>query len=535
MRHQTSQHGGAQNKLQKFNVKLQGENSQLREEYDNFRAHILAPHRRSRNGTVYNFPTNDLEGGMQEVTQHLNSIYSSESNAFRVNVALGMILRDLQTGETRYFIPYENEMLFDTPQAISNRRDLNRVLSRLRHLDVREYVNNRKPKSSLKPQFVTNLVYYVYKTNFPLGAVFTLLPDVIRNKKCIKSLDIRSNGKLYSDNLCLFRCLVYHRQKKIDESVVKEYFTQWHTINQLKCSEKSFKGVSIHELPMFEDVFKVNIHMYECAADESDVIIPRFLSNDNHSETMFVNLYQNHTSYITNFFAYSGKIQCPSCSRLFSRKNMLRNHMRICSNTKKCFFPGGFFQSQKTVFEELEDFGVFVPENLRLYPFFAVFDFEAMLVKSADRVSEKLKFTYRHHPISVSINSNVAEYTEPIHHVSANLEDLLKNMLSSLQKIAVAAEAKTREKLSFVFDILNERLSQCAPKKLTASQQLSSQDIVMEAENVGFDNDTDHDDDNIENAITHEDLAFIDDNENERISDDYSYQNPYMHPHSTEK
>ena len=215
VRHQTSQHGGAQNKLQKFNVKLEGENSQLREEYDNFRAHILAPHRRSRNGTVYNFPTNDLEGGMQEVTQHLNSIYSSESNAFRVNVALGMILRDLQTGETRYFIPYENEMLFDTPQAISNRRDLNRVLSRLRHLDVREYVNNRKPKSSLKPQFVTNLVYYVYKTNFPLGAVFKLLPDEIRKKKCIKSLDLRSNGKLYSDNLCLFRCLVYHRQKKL--------------------------------------------------------------------------------------------------------------------------------------------------------------------------------------------------------------------------------------------------------------------------------------------------------------------------------
>ena len=299
---------------------------------------------------------------------------------------------------------------------------------------------------------------------------------------------------------------MYHRNKKVIEAQVKQYFSEWRIVNALKCSIHSFKGVSFHHLPQFEDTFKINVNMYELAPDDSDVIIPRFLSQENHSETMYINLYQNHTSYIKNFSAYSGKLQCPSCFRLFSRKDVLRNHMRICSNTKKCRFPGGFFQAQKTIFDELEDFGVFVPENLRLYPYFAVFDFEAMLKKTEDRVSEKLEFTHYHKPISVSLNSNVDGYTEPIHHVSANLDVLLKSMLESLTEIARAAEAKTREKLSFVFDILNERMSKCAP----AADLTPTSITTREVESVGYDHDDDDDDDDdINDAITCEDLALV--------------------------
>ena len=547
VRHQTSQHGGAQNTLQKFNVNLEGDNSSLREEYRNFRSHILAPHRRSRDGTVYNFPTNDLNGGMQEIQNHLNSIYSSENNAFRLNIALGMLLRDVETGETRYFIPYENEMMFDTPQAISNRRDLNRVLNRLRDLDVREYVNNRKPKSSLKPQFVTNLVYYVYKTNFPLGAGSRKVPDFIRKKRCIVTLDSRTSGEAYDDNLCLFRCLVYHRLGKVDEGEVKKFFLDWCASNAFKNSQKTFKGVSFDELPLFEDTFQVNLNMYELAYETGDdVIIPRFLSQENHADTMYVNLYENHTSYISNFQAYSGKSQCPSCFRLFSRLYQLKQHMRICSNIKKCRFPGGFYHSPKTVFEELEDFGIFVPTMLRLYQYFAVFDFEAMLIKIEDVISDKLTFTHKHKPVSVSINSNVPGFTEPIHHVGSDADVLIQNMLNTLNKIAQIAENETREKLSFVFESLAERMVQCAP--VSAQTPITSTNTQVQtattaeatsfpavgadrSDCVGFDNDCE-DNDSCEdetNFPTAHDLEFINDDDDVLSSSEtFEYANPYL-------
>ena len=186
VRHHTSQHGNA-NDLQQFDVDL-GDDAGLKREYDINRTHILAGHRENREGAVYNFPTNDLRGGVQELREQLEDIYNRESNAFRLNIAVGMILRDIETGDERYFIPLDNEMLFQPRnETISNRRDLNRVLDRLRRLDVREYVNNRKPKSSLKPQFVTNLEYYVYRTGFPLGATLDL-PVRLRNHRCIVGL-----------------------------------------------------------------------------------------------------------------------------------------------------------------------------------------------------------------------------------------------------------------------------------------------------------------------------------------------------------
>ena len=74
-------------------------------------------------------------------------------------------------------------MLFDTPQVIANRRDLNRVISKLRSLNVRDYVNARRRNSLFKPNFITNVKYYIYKTAYPLGSVHTVLPkEIIQNK-----------------------------------------------------------------------------------------------------------------------------------------------------------------------------------------------------------------------------------------------------------------------------------------------------------------------------------------------------------------
>ena len=63
-RHHASQHGGSRTRLQSFEENLDGESDGLRNEYNTFRSHILAPHRRSPNGAQYNYPTNNLTEGL---------------------------------------------------------------------------------------------------------------------------------------------------------------------------------------------------------------------------------------------------------------------------------------------------------------------------------------------------------------------------------------------------------------------------------------------------------------------------------------
>ena len=67
------------------------------------------------------------------------------------------------------------------------------------------------------------------------------------------------------------------------------------------------------------------------------------------------------------------------------------------------------------IFEELEDYGIIVPEEARYFPYHTTFDFEYYFDKDIGQElknSEKLNWQSSHVPISVSLRSNVPEHQE---------------------------------------------------------------------------------------------------------------------------
>ena len=74
----------------------------------------------------------------------------------------------------------------------------------------------------------------------------------------------------------------------------------------------------------------------------------------------------------------------------------------------KLKFPGGFHQSPKTIFGKLEEIGIPVAKSLQHYPWFIVYDMEALLLKSD--TAEQSIWKTEHRPVSVCINSNVPEF-----------------------------------------------------------------------------------------------------------------------------
>ena len=92
-RHRGTQHGGNSNDLQQFEADI--DDDDLRNEYEANRQFILAPTRQSRDNTVYNFPTNDLDRGFTEIEQHLEDVFESQVNAFKLNASFGLLLKKL--------------------------------------------------------------------------------------------------------------------------------------------------------------------------------------------------------------------------------------------------------------------------------------------------------------------------------------------------------------------------------------------------------------------------------------------------------
>ena len=128
----------------------------------------------------------------------------------------------------------------------------------------------------------------------------------------------------------------------------------------------SFEGVQLIDLPWFEQCFKVNVNVFEL--EENGNAYPIVKSAERFQNTMYLNHFENHLSYIQNFQTYARKFQCQLCSRLFDTHFQLKRHENRCEEKTKFVFPGGFYEQPKTIFEKLDNIGIKVPNEGPLLP-----------------------------------------------------------------------------------------------------------------------------------------------------------------------
>lgn len=126
-------------------------------------------------------------------------------------------------------------------------------------------------------------------------------------------------------------------------------------------------------------------------------------------------------------------------------------HERRCENKTKLKFPGGFHDQRRNIFEQLDEYDIHVDNDIRHYPYFIVFDFEAILQAIDETQPGKLKWSAEHQPISVSVCSNVEDFREPKCFVNANCDALVESMLEYMTEIAERANALSFERWGGAF------------------------------------------------------------------------------------
>ena len=106
--------------------------TELQQTYNADQHLILAPSQVDSNPRVYNLPvTSDLT--VDEIIDFVREINRTFGNSFRINVDLGYILRNRDTGVYRYFRPNPSGGFFTHPSRINSEQDidaLKRVLKK---------------------------------------------------------------------------------------------------------------------------------------------------------------------------------------------------------------------------------------------------------------------------------------------------------------------------------------------------------------------------------------------------------------------
>ena len=473
----------------------------LRECYEDNRALILELPNRGPVESIYNIPVAE-NLNYEEIERGINEIYDRHTHAFRINLSFGFIMRHDTERRYRYFRPQDNVSVLDQPVLISKRSDIQKVMRQLRAMDIIFELSKNRPDTKWRLVLISNIRFKVYSTNFALGSDRIILPDRIKNSKSIISLHIDPVTKtVFRDHLCAFRCLCLYLHGATDKQRVMSLYEAWRDFEtiQLKrgdtCADPSlFDGLQLKDLPSFEQCFQVNVNVFEM--NENREACPLFKSSERYPKTMYVNHFNNHLSYIQDFENYAKKYQCKFCQRLFKTYSTLKQHSSKCKDKTRFVFPGGFYQQPKTIFEQLENIGIHVPEKDRYYPWFAVFDCESLLQKIENDRTQKVEWTHQHIPVSVSICSNVPAHTQPVCFVHSNLESLVDSMISQLENIMATSRDLAKQKWGWVLDAISQKMSKS--DKHQAGGKAEDYDV---SDNEQEDDDDDEQDRSLDDTI----------------------------------
>lgn len=254
----------------------------------------------------------------------------------------------------------------------------------------------------------------------------------------------------------MFRCLAYHQSRSIYiEKLARELYVRWI----MYCEKEKIRTIEIdfNNICRVEQCFDININIFSLNIDKS--IKPIYKSRqkqNNGKETMYLNIFENHLSYITKFKSFVHKFKCKNCQKLFPYLCRLKQHERVCKNQKKMRLSGGYFKQKRDIFEQLEELGISVPLELRTYSYFSVFDLEAVLIPYEDDINEnverKLRKTSSHKPICVCICSNIPGFKNEKFIFQENLDKLLNDMITYLSKISQTCEKLAVERWQMVFN-----------------------------------------------------------------------------------
>ena len=394
--------------------------------------------------TRYNRRLTSLD--MRDLHDQLFLLFDQQTTAFKVNLSFGFILKQKVTGRLRYYHSSNNccGRYMEEPALITNRDDFDSFLERIREPDILQWAIAQRPNSDWVCELVTNATFFLNKiVDHPIGCVGVTLPDYLKHNKAIVGLEKdHHRNATYNDNLCLFRCLAIHQgcDVRCIEATVATLYAKYTDNTPVH----DFVGVTLEDLSKIEATFDVNVVVYkldEITDGKTTAELVR-RSPCQYIETMYLNLYEAHFSYIKDIRMYSHSYKCSKCEQaLWESSWELHRHERTCEAGVNQIYKGGVYRPPASIFERLDDEGIIVSPVLRYFPYRATFDFECYF--SDERLpvnSDKLQWSARHVPLSVSVASNVPGYEPALCFVTdGDADKLVGCMITRLNTISDAA------------------------------------------------------------------------------------------------
>ena len=286
----------------------------------------------------------------------------------------------------------------------------------------------------------------------------------IKNNRYIIALENDQNqAKRYKDHLCFFRCLAVGNLVKRITTVTKKpknFLTNIYC-EHFQVKPKDFKCVKLTDFPQLEKYYETQVFAMFLKEDVSAKTL--FFSQASFPTKIFLDVFQNHLSLITDHKMYSKQYICAHYDKLFSQMQKLKQHQPKCDGIVEYAYPGGVYRNILSVFEELEEMGFRVREEHKYEKWFACYDLEAYqrdFREGIDKVEELdseegTSWNKVHVPVSLSVGCNL-EGVETCHVSSKDPEELTAKLMGTLFEMADKKYRAAIERYEYVSEQIND-------------------------------------------------------------------------------
>ncbi|KAG2843171.1 hypothetical protein PC113_g18646 [Phytophthora cactorum] len=373
-----------------------------------------------------------------EFYDKLENVLASQTNAFKVNIALGYDLVSLTDGSfTQYWHPnLANTYVFKTPVAINSRSDIRKkIISEIRSMELANTLNY--PKSGYKLKSITGFKIYIYFREHALGDSKAAIPQIIRDNKHVINFP-KTNNK------CVFHCIAWylHQHAKKDprriQAQVKEVFKRYCSYKGISYTPslfRSFKPIDLLQLDELEECFHFGINVYSMDVKTGNVECIR--RSEREGVAMDILSHENHALYIKNVDMLQSKYQCSKCEMISVSSTKLRDHAKNqCELVNIESFPAEptiYRPAPNTIRSMLTKYSIKGIEQYRDH--YLVYYFEAILKLVMAQHGENTVFTNEHIPVSVSVSDSLTEEVRCF--VSDEPKMLLTDMFEYIHQVSI--------------------------------------------------------------------------------------------------
>ena len=132
------------------------------------------------------------------INQIFEEVFNKLDAAAKIKIALGFVLRNVETGEYWFYYPHENNNLFEKSHLLCTKADLFTIQGKVEKFDIVEQCTKERQGTKWRLKLITNItIFAAFLKNIPMGCPDSVLPEPLLENHSLNSLLSEKDNQPY--------------------------------------------------------------------------------------------------------------------------------------------------------------------------------------------------------------------------------------------------------------------------------------------------------------------------------------------------